>query len=484
VQRTAATPRVDIRADDPSLTGSAGLLLPAELIRRTGLVERLDAAVNAVRPFKERRRGASAGELLVSLSEALLVGGDHLAHLDVLRHDTAGAALRAVAEPPSPPTASQLLRRLTPRQCQAAIAALAAVGNEVDAHLGLDPTAPVTLDLDATRTEVYGRQKEDAAFSYEGKHCLGSQLVTWAERQRILAAELLSGNASAKPTAAGLLRRGLRALPANHGEVRLRGDSDYFFCDLLHACRRQKVRFAVSVPRSRAMWRVQEAIDASAWRPARDMPGAEVAETSYTPSDWKHEPLRLLIRRVRIRAEDISLSSRSRRRRTIPKVQLALALGGALEEVWGYSFILTDLDGDAVEIEQWQRQRAHIEERIKEVKLDCGLFHLPLRTRRANTAWQVATVIATNLMALLSAVVIAGREHDQVIPPDEIDTKTGMTRRPRYRRTATLRRWMLVVPGRIVRGGRRVRLRLPQGTWWADVIIHAYARLRLLPLTT
>jgi hypothetical protein len=475
---------VDIRADDASLTGFAGLLLPAELIRRTGLVERIDAAVNAVRPFKQRRRGVSAGELLVSLGEAMLVGGNHLAHLDVLRHDTAGAALRAVDEPPSAPTASQLLRRLTPRQCQAAIATLAAVGNEVDAHLGLDPTAPVTLDLDATRSEVYGRQKEDASFSYEGQRSLGSQLVTWAERQRIVAAELLSGSASAKPSAAALVRRSLRTLPPNHGQVQLRGDSDYYFSDLLHACRRQKVRFAVSVPRSRAMWRVQETVDASAWRPARDMPGAEVAETTYTPGDWKHESLRLLIRRVRIRAEDISLSSRSRRRRTIPKVQLALALGGALQEVWGYSFILTDLDGDAVEIEHWQRQRAHIEERIKEVKLDCGLIHLPLRTRRANTAWQVATVIATNLMSLLSAVVIAGREQYHVVAPDEVDTETQATRRPRYRRTATLRRWMLVIPGRIVRGGRRMRLRLPQGTWWADVIIHAYARLRLLPLTT
>jgi hypothetical protein len=483
VKRTAAAPRVDIRADDPSLTAFAGLLLPGELIRRTRLVERIDAAVNAVRPFKERRRGASAGELLVALGEAMLVGGDHLAHLEVLRKDTAGAELRAIAEPPPPSTASQLLRRLTLRQCQAVIATVAAVGTEVDAHLGLDPSDPVTLDLDATPTEVYGKHKEDAAYNYEGKRCLGSQVVTWSERQRILAAELLPGNSSAKPTAPALVRRALHALPAGHGEVRLRGDSDYCFGDLLHACRRHRVRFAVSVSRSRAMWRILESIPASAWRPARDMRDAEVAETTYTPESWKHEPLRLLVRRVRIRAEELSLSPRSRRRRTIPKVQLALGLSGALEEVFGYSFILTDLDDDAVEIELWHRQRAHVEERIKDVKLDCGLDHLPLRTRRANTAWQVATVIASNLMSLVSAIVVTGREQRTVVPPDETDAVTGVTRRPRYRRTATLRRWMMLVPGRLVRGGRRLRLRLPQNAWWADVIIDAYQRLRLLPLS-
>ena len=487
MKRSAAAPRVDIRADDPSLTPFAGVLLAGELIRQTGLIERLDAAVDAVAPFKERRRGASAGELLVSLSEAMLVGGSHLAHLDLLRQDSAGAAFRAVGEPLPPSTASQLLRRLTPVQCRAAIAALAAIGNAVDAELGLDPTEPVSLDLDATATEVYGRQKEDAAFNYEGKRCYGSQVVTWAERHRILDAELLSGSASAKPSAADMLGRSLAALPPDHGEVRLRGDSDYYFMHLLHACRHQNVRFAVSVSRSAAMWRAEESIPASAWRPARDMAGAEVAETTYTPGDWEHEPLRLLIRRVRIRAADISRSSRSRRRRTIPKIQLALGLSGALKEVWGYSFILTDLGGDAVDVEHWQRQRAHIEERIKDVKLDCGLHHLPLRTRRANTAWQVATVIATNLMSLLSAIVLTSpaRTASGGLPdPDPATVKVAADnageRGPKYRRSATLRRWLINVPGRLVKGGRRLRLRLQQGLWWAEEFIAAYQWIRLL----
>jgi hypothetical protein len=75
VKRSAAAPRVDVRADDPSLTPFAGLLLAGELIRQTGLIERLDAAVDAVAPFKERRRGASAGELLGDGAQAALDGG-------------------------------------------------------------------------------------------------------------------------------------------------------------------------------------------------------------------------------------------------------------------------------------------------------------------------------------------------------------------------------------------------------------------------
>ena len=51
---------VEIRADDHALTGHAGLLLTGELAARTDLVARLDRAIDAVRPFKQRRRGSSA----------------------------------------------------------------------------------------------------------------------------------------------------------------------------------------------------------------------------------------------------------------------------------------------------------------------------------------------------------------------------------------------------------------------------------------
>ena len=321
MHRTAAAPRVHISADDDHLTGFAGLLLSGELIRRTRLVARIDGAVEGVRAFKQRRRGRSAGELLVSLAEAMMAGGNHLAHLEVLRQDGAGAGLRAVAETPAPTTAGQLLRRLTVAQLRAALAATAEAGNVLDADLGLDATAPVTLDIDATTTEVYGRQKQGAAFNYEGRFSYKSQLVTWAERHRVLTAELHSGNSAAKPTAPRLLDAALARLPQGHGPVSVRGNSNYFCSDVMQRCRRRRVRFAVSVPRNRAMWRASYRMPEEGWRPALEMPGAEIAETTYRPSGWAHEPLRLLIRRRLLEVAELG-SGRARRRRTVPLLQL------------------------------------------------------------------------------------------------------------------------------------------------------------------
>jgi hypothetical protein len=194
VHRHPRPSNVEIRADDPALTGYAGLLLTGELAARTGLVARLDRVIDGVRPFERRRRGSSGGELVVALAEMMAVGGDHLVQLDELREDEAGAELRAVTEVVAPTTAGQLMRRLNARQREVTVAELAKIAEEVDGELGLTASGPVTLDLDSSDTEVYGRLKQGAAFNHRGQRSYDSQLATWAERRRILAAPLRLGS--------------------------------------------------------------------------------------------------------------------------------------------------------------------------------------------------------------------------------------------------------------------------------------------------
>ena len=337
MHRSPRPSNVEIRADDPALTSHAGLLLTGELAVRTDLVARLDQAIDAVRPFKVRRRGCSGGELLVALAELMAVGGDHLVHLDELREDEAGAELRAVGEVLAPTTAGQLMRRLNACQCQAAVSELAKVGEEVDRQLGLTAAGPVTLDLDSFDSEVYGRRKQGAAFNHRGQRCYDTQLATWAERRRILAAELRSG-INEHPTAIKVLRRALKALPAEHGPVRARMDSGFESVAIFEELRRREVRFTCSLSRTPVLHRRRLEIPSRAWRPALQMPQAEIAETTYAHQGWRHEPLRLIVRRVRIPVEELSEDPRSRRRRTVPKAQLELALAGRVEYLYAYSF--------------------------------------------------------------------------------------------------------------------------------------------------
>ena len=162
-------------------------------------------------------------------------------------------------------------------------------------------------------------------------------------------------------------------------------DSGFESVAIFAELRGREVGFTCSMRRTPSLHRLRQQIFSRTWRPALLMPQAEIAETTYTPQGWGQEPLRLVVRRVRISVEELSEDPRSRRR---------LALKGRVDYVCGYSFILTDLVGDATEIELWHRQRGQIEERVKEVKLGDGLLHFPLGTLDANHVWQTAAVIA------------------------------------------------------------------------------------------
>jgi hypothetical protein len=220
-----------------------------ELCRRLGLIEGLERAIEGVpraRAFKQRRRGVSAGELVVAMAESMLVGGDAFNDLEDLRADRAGAELRAVPQVPAASTAARLARRLRPSHLRAAEAALAAAGDRLDAELGRDPSQPVTLDFDSTLVEVYGRKKPGASRAHSGRLAYQPLLGVRAERGRTLSTEPLSGSDSTRrDDTLALVRRSLALLPAGHGHLGARFDAGFYRIELLSMLRRKGVAFPV-----------------------------------------------------------------------------------------------------------------------------------------------------------------------------------------------------------------------------------------------
>src|SRR5437764_8021503 len=139
VNRDRGPGRIEFRADDPSLTAHAGLAISGELACGLRLVELADAelaAASRVAAVKERRRGLSPGELAVAIAEAQLAGAECFDDIEAGRADQAGAALGAVAQPPSAPTARPVACRFRPAHIRAIERAAARCGNELDRRLG------------------------------------------------------------------------------------------------------------------------------------------------------------------------------------------------------------------------------------------------------------------------------------------------------------------------------------------------------------
>jgi len=471
--------RIEFRADDPSLTPYAGLAISGEVCRKLRLVAVIDAELAAARvaPVKQRRRGLSAGQLAVAIAEAQLAGAECFDDVQDVRADRAGAPLRAVAATPPAPTARQLACRFKPGHIRAIERGVARAGNELDRRLGRDPTGPVTFDLDATETKVFGRRKRGTGRSRHGHLAYNSYVVTWAERGRALTSELKGGNqARIKAAESGrMLGRAERLLPDEHGQITVRGDNGFYSVELMTDCRKRKLRFTFSATRTSTVWSKLQEIDEHAWADAIDMRGAQVAELQFTPEGWKHEPLRLIVRRVPITAEEIQATSpRARRRKTIPPEQLQMVLDGELSSTYGYSFIVSDIpapDTSAAEVEYFHRQRAQIEERFKDAKLGQALRHLPSRNLNANRLWLCCCLLALNLSAFICDLSPAAAASGQAA-----DEHT-----PQRRHAKTLRRILFCVPGRIVRSARRTIVRLAEGFPHFELLNATYHAALALP---
>ena len=472
--------RIEFRADDPSLTPYAGLAICGEAARSLRLTELIDAelaAAGRVAAVKQRRRGLSAGEVAVSIAECQLVGAECFDDVEDVRADQAGAGLRAVALTPSAPTARQLACRFKPAHIRAIERGVARAGNELDRKLGRDPSEAVTFDLDATETKVSGRKKRGTGRTRHGHLAYNSYVVTWAERGRALTSELKGGNqARIKAAECGrMLGRAQRLLPEGHGQVTVRGDSGFYSVELMIDCRKRGMRFTFSATRTSLMWSKLSEIASDAWGEAIDMKGAEVAEIPFTPQGWKHERLRLIVRRVSVTAAEIQATSpRARRRKTIPPEQLQMVLDGELDSTYAYSFIVTDIPQDEMstaEVEHFHRCRAQIEERFKDAKLGQALRHLPSGKLAANRLWLACCLLALNLSAwicdLSPAAAASGQATDR--------------RTPLRRHAKTLRRILFCVPGRIVRTGRRTIVRLAEGFPHFELLNATYHAALALP---
>jgi hypothetical protein len=469
---------VRVGAPDRSLTANAGLAAVTELCGRLGVIEALDEAVG---PIKQRDRGFGAGELLTGIAAAQLAGEDFLTGLDRQRADAAGQRITPVPGLAST-TAAGLARRITAAQWEAVECGLAAVTGRMLDFVPAERAAalaegPVTIDLDTTDVEVYGRKKRGVAYNHQGQRVGRPHVAAWAETEIVLAADLGDGTDDPRATAPGLLRRALASLPERarrSGRVAMRADAGYFAGQLARAAHDAHIAFAIGAKRIAPLWRLLAGIAEDAWHDAIDMDGAQVAVAEYCP-DWWPANTRLLIRRVALDPAQVSADPRSRRRRTLHPDQRALPfpdLAGA-GAIYAYSFILTNLDvtapGTAVAAEHWYRHRTSIENIFRDSKLGAALRHLPSGYPQVNLAWMWGALLAASMAAWLHQLtgLTAGE-----------DILAGYGVRGGKAMIATLRWRLIAVPGRLIRHARHLVLRLPPGH---GLLPEVLARLRELP---
>lgn len=434
---------VDVSFDESNLMPCAGLLPAAVLAQRIDVAGVIDERLTLT------RHGANSGVKAMSVIGSMLAGGDSIDDVALLR---TGALPALFDRSRAPSTIGSWLRDFKWHN----VRQLDAVSRELLARqwaAGAGPAdlaGPLTVDLDSTVVGVFGRGKQGADFGYTKVRGYHPQLATLAETGQVVFCRLRGGAAGAARGAKSFLTETISRIRAAGatGELTVRADSAFYSKTVLGTAAKFGVRFSVTVRQDKKIRAAIEAIDESAWVPipywlsTPEVSGADVAETSYTAFAGTKQAMnvRLIVRRVR----------------PTPGSQLALFT------TWDYHAFVTDRGGQTLELEADHRRHAVVEQSIAELK-SAGLAHLPSGRFMANAAWLALAVLAHNL----------GRAVGR-LTGDALGTATA----------ATLRRAIFTMPGRLVRSGRRRRLRLPENWPWVDAFTTALAAITAIPLRT
>jgi len=453
MQNTGRRPKIAVSADGSGIVSQAGALLLTEVVRATGAGTGLSAGLGR---WRAARSVHDPGKVITDLAVAVALGGDCLADIAMLRGQP--ELFGPVA---SDPVVSRLVTRLAadaPGALKAIRAARAAARQRAwelagDAAPG-SGSGLVTVDIDATIVTSCS-EKEQAAPTWKKTYGF-HPLTVFADHGpdgsgEPLAIMLRAGNAGSNTAADHITatRLALAQLPAGvRRRVLIRCDSGggtHEFLDWLTRPGRRlqySVGFTITDEAQQAIMK----IPARAWTPAYDgdgqvRDGAWVAELTglLDLSSWP-KGMRVIVRRERPH----------------PGAQLRFT------DIGGHrftAFATSARSGQLAGLELRHRRRARCEDRIRCAK-DTGLRNLPLHGYDQNQIWCEIVALACELLAWTAMLAL-----------------TGKARRWEPRR---LRLRIFSCAGRIVRGGRRLRLRLAQRWPWTREITAAITRIQAL----
>src|SRR5215472_14683987 len=396
-------------------------------------------------------------KVVADLAAAVALGGDCLADIAVLREQPQLAGPVA-----SDPVVSRVVAALAadlPRFLKAGRAARAAARERAwelagDAAPGTDGSL-VTVDLDATIVIAHS-EKEQAAPTW--KKTFGFHPMTaWADHGQDgngepLAVVLRAGNAGSNTAADHIeaARLAVAQLPRHlRRKVLIRADSGggtHEFLKWLTA-KSRRLHYSVGMTVTEDIREAILKVPADAWTPAYDGDG-QVREGAWVADitglldleDWP-AGMRIIVRKERPH----------------PGAQLRFT------DIDGHRFTAFATDakkGQLADLELRHRRRARCEDRIRCAK-DTGLRNLPLKGFAQNQVWCEIVALACELLAWAQMLALIG------------EARRWEPKRLRLR--------LFTAAGRLVRGGRRLRLRLAERWPWATDITLAVTRLQALP---
>lgn len=443
----------EIRFEDQRLTSFAGLVVFQKFFALIGLNARLAQC------FRHLGKGKVFGRatLFLQLIVHILLGFRQLRDCQYYQDDPLVKRMLGLDRLPDVATLSRMLKEADEKSVERLRELLSEMTLRRLASLGL---VRITLDFDgsvqstkrrAQGTAVGFNKKKKGARSYYPLFC------TIAQTGQVFDFLHRSGNVHDSNGAKGFIlscvERVRRQLPGIIIEVRM--DSAFFSDEIVMALSEQRVEFTISVPFERFTELKGFIEQRSRWIPLDD-------EVSYFESSWKPKKWKRRFRFFFVRT--------STKKQQKGPVQLDLF------EPYEYGFefkvIVTNKVLGAAAVVEYHEGRGSQENIFGQLKPQCQMDYIPVKTQTGNQIYLLAALFAHNLV----------RELQMMTQPRERATTRNRATLWVFEQVDTLRKTIIQRAGRLTRPSGQLTLTFCRGNALKERLLHILGKLE--PETT
>jgi len=471
---------IDYEIADRTHAIAAGGIGAMHLVaKKLGLVESIDRKLHLLKvhlPYHE-------SDHVLNIAYNLLAGGACLEHLELRRNDEVYLDALGARRIPDPTTAGDFCRRFSAQD----INALQEVFNETRLKVwqqqGDEFFEEAIIEADGTMVETTGECKQGMDINYKGQWGYHPLMISLANTGEPLYIVNRSGNRPSHEGAAEYLDKSITICRrAGFLKIKLRGDTDFTQTAYLDDWDDQgDVTFVFGIDAMPNLYKKAENLPKTAWKRLRRRSRYEVKTTPRArPTNVKEQVVKerefTNIRLVKEYVAEFKYSPA-----LCKKTYRVVVVWKDLEVTQGqkklfddskcFFYITNDWEASAEEIVFDANDRCNQENLIGQHKSGVRSLTTPVDTLLSNWAYMVMAGLAWSMKAW-SALLLPEAGHWKERRRTEKQTLLRMD-------FVTFRNAMINMPAQIIRGGRRIVVRLLSWNRWQPVFFRLLDQLRL-----
>lgn len=440
-QKNPRIVNLKVQFTNKPVTVMGGMKIIADWLKKTGFVEYMSEILKPLTP--KSNNGYSPARVGLAFIISVIMGAKKLSHSILLETDEPVKKLFGLEQVPSVSTFSRYFRKIK----QSLIEEIFYKWNGwlLEFRKAEIPEDGITLDLDSSVFERYGEQ-EGAEIGYNpkkrGRPSHHPLFAIISDIKFVFHLWLRRGKTASSSGVIEFMKEVISRLPVWTKIKLIRADSGFFGGKFFDYIESKDLFYMVVVRTNKIIKEIIYGIKVENWETIDK--GIDIGETTYKAYDW-HRERRIIVIRQNIQERPTAQG------KLFPDML-----------IYRYQIIITNLDWSGINIWEHHKQRAAIENYIKEFKYDYSLDKYSFEKFYATEAAMWFIMITWNLLGWFKSSIL-----------EKIDIRL-MTVRLRY-----------FLCGGILGNERgECVLRLNAGIKWKDTFLRLIERINLFKIPT